>query len=151
MSHARQILTGVDVMRRSSRPGRKVSPHDVDNSSRDHFGRKRDWHDAGNLAFQRSLRAGRTGPAILFPESLDGGNVPILLQRIKGHPKLTLNPAHAASEHEADRVSEAMRSLEVPSPQTRNLHRAHSTGTLDESSLAAKLVQHSVKATKGSG
>jgi outer membrane protein OmpA-like peptidoglycan-associated protein len=151
MSVAKQFPTATAAERKALRPGRKLSQQNLDHSSPDRFARKVDWLNAGNLALQRSLRAGTTGPATSFPESLDRGGAPILFQRIKGSPKLSLNPPHAAAEQEADRVSDALRSSDGPSPQTRNLHRAHSTGTLDESSLATKLVQHSIKATAGSG
>ena len=76
--------------------------------------------------------------------------MPLFLQRMTARPRIKLDPANAAYEQEADRVSAAVHSQDN-SPVSGPVHRTHSTGTIAEPSLAGNILRQSITESKGGG
>jgi len=76
--------------------------------------------------------------------------MPIFLQRVAARPRLKLDPANAAYEHEADQVSVAVESQDQ-SPLSDPVHETRSTGTITEPSLAGRMLRQSLNQSNGSG
>ncbi len=76
--------------------------------------------------------------------------MPIFLQRMKVYPALKIDPASAAYEEEADRVSAATQSDTGPSASRPRL-TALSTGTIQEPSPAGSILRQSLNRARGNG
>ncbi len=76
--------------------------------------------------------------------------MPIFLQRMKVYPGLKIDPANAAYEEEADRVSAATQSDAAPAP-SRSLLTTRGTGTIQEPSPAGSILRQSLSRTRGNG
>jgi hypothetical protein len=83
-------------------------------------------------------------------ESGASSGMPIFLQRMNVVPKLKVNPASAAYEHQADRAA-ATPSNAGPLPAHPALRADSSSGTLQEPSLAGGIVRQRLRGTRGNG
>jgi len=89
------------------------------------------------------MRPPKTEPALPSGAGPDLGaaaGMPAFLQRITARPRLKLDPANAAYEHGADRVSAAIESLDQ-SPLSHPVHRTRSTATVAEPSLEGSMLR----------
>jgi outer membrane protein OmpA-like peptidoglycan-associated protein len=76
--------------------------------------------------------------------------MPIFLQRMKVYPALKIDPANAAYEEEADRVSAATQSEAGRSPSRPQL-TTRSTGTIQEPSPAGSILRQNLNRSLGNG
>src|SRR6185295_13406486 len=91
----------------------------------------------------------RAGRPRVTPDTGARAGLPIFLQRMTARPRLALDPAHAAYEHEADRVSTVVASAD-PSSRSHPVQRTHATGTIGEPSLVAHMLRQRLdRSTEG--